>query len=461
MFVVADISGTRIAAACIVVLLYLATTAWFLWPARRRRLVPSATLEQRGSAPIIIAYASQTGFAAELAGRTAQSLKTSGTNVHIASLRELQPASLSEATQALFVVSTTGEGDAPDAAAGFVRDVMSTSATLATLRYAVLALGDREYRNFCAFGHRIDRWLRHQGAQPLFDVVEVDNGDEGALRHWQHQLSVIGNSPDLADWEPPRYERWRLTERKLLNPDSAGEPCFHIALRPQADSSATWSAGDIAEIDPRNSTWLSAAHPLPHREYSIASLPGDGEIHLLVRRMRRPDGAPGLGSGWLIGETEPGADIGVRIRVNSNFHVPDDDRPLILIGNGTGIAGLRALLRARIGARRHRNWLIFGERNAAHDFFYGDEIRRWHEQGGIERLDLVFSRDQQQRRYVQHRLSECVDEVRHWLDEGAAIFVCGSLAGMAPGVHAALIDAIGSDALEELVAAGRYRRDVY
>lgn len=455
----AGISDARLYAACVIVILYFTSCAYFLRPRRRPSL--SSSGNDRASPPTLIAFASQTGFAAELAHRTAQSLQASGAPVMLASLRDIDEQILRNTRHALFVVSTTGEGDAPDAAAGFIRQVLGTSVPLPDLSYGVLALGDREYVNYCAFGHRLDQWLRHQGAAALFDVIEVDDGDEGSLRHWQHQLSVLSNSPDLPDWEAPRYERWQLAVRTLMNPGSAGDACFHIELRPQAGASTSWQAGDIAEIDPRNSTWGTQLEPLPHREYSIASLPSDGAIHLLVRQMRRPDGHPGLGSGWLTEAAPLGDEIALRVRSNPNFHAPRDEVPLILIGNGTGIAGLRALLKARIAEGSFRNWLIFGERNAAHDRFYGDEIEQWRVTGRIARVDWVFSRDQPERRYVQHRLRECSDDLRCWVADGAAIYVCGSLQGMAPAVDAALSQALGAGLLEELLISGRYRRDVY
>ena len=457
--VFAGLSDARLYSACVVVALYLATCAYFLWPRRRPALVTTGGDSTTPST--LIAFASQTGFAAELANRTAQSLQAAGAPVMLASLQQVDDRILRQTKQALFVVSTTGEGDAPDPAARFVRGVLDSSVPLRDLSYGVLALGDREYNNYCAFGHRLDQWLRHQGATALFDVIEVDNGDEGALRHWQHQLSVLSNSPDLPDWEAPRYDRWQLTARRHVNPGSAGDACFHIELQPRTHPNATWQAGDIAEIDPRNSTWDHTFQPLPHREYSIASVPAEGAIHLLVRQMRRPDGEPGLGSGWLTAGAKVGDDIALRVRANSSFHAPQGDVPVILIGNGTGIAGLRAILKARIAEGRHRNWLIFGERNAAFDRFYGDELDEWRALGAMERIDWVFSRDQPDRRYVQQRVRECTDDLRRWVSDGAAIYICGSLQGMAPGVDAALSEVLGADTLEELAISGRYRRDVY
>ncbi|MGV2480126.1 UNVERIFIED_CONTAM: flavodoxin domain-containing protein, partial [Salmonella enterica subsp. enterica serovar Weltevreden] len=122
-------------------------------------------------------------------------------------------ALLAGAERILFVVATTGEGDPPDGAARFARDRLRGSLALPGLRYGVLALGDRDYDRFCAFGHALDAWLRRQGAQPLFDLVEVDNLDGGALRHWQHHLGLLSGVTDLPDWSLPRYERWSLVER--------------------------------------------------------------------------------------------------------------------------------------------------------------------------------------------------------------------------------------------------------
>jgi sulfite reductase (NADPH) flavoprotein alpha-component len=448
------LSSGRTIAAMAIVLAYLAFSAYFLRPLWRRR-----TAQPVAPASTLIAYATQTGYAQQVALQTVQSLQAAGRDVRMTSLAELQLDDLNSVERVLFVVSTTGEGDAPDPAAMFVRNVLARSATLPALQYGLLALGDREYDNFCAFGHQLDAWLRHQGARSLFDVIEVDNGDEGALRHWQHNLALAFNAPDLPDWEMPTYERWRLTRRELMNPGSAGDPCFFIELTPLDPTALQWNAGDIAEIDPFNSHASARRHP--HREYSIASIPSDGAIHLVVRQMRRPEGELGLGSGWLTQSAAVGDEIALRVRANPNFHLPTTAAPVILIGNGTGIAGLRALLKARIERGQRNNWLLFGERNSAHDAFFDAEIRSWQSEGWLEQVDRVYSRDQAQRRYVQNRLAECETELKDWLDRGASIYVCGSLAGMAPGVHAALATALGEDAVEALASAGRYRRDVY
>jgi sulfite reductase (NADPH) flavoprotein alpha-component len=203
------------------------------------------------------------------------------------------------------------------------------------------------------------------------------------------------------------------------------------------------------------------------REYSIASLPADGCVQLLVRQARRSDGTLGSASGWLLATARVGDVLDARLREHRGFRLGDNaSRPLILIGNGTGIAGLRALIKARAAQPASprsdaRCWLIFGERSAQHDAFYAADLDRWQRSGVLTHCDLVYSRDQPQRRYVQHRLAECRTELLKWIDAGAAIYVCGSLKGMASEVDAVLEQSLGRAQLDALTTAGRYRRDVY
>jgi sulfite reductase (NADPH) flavoprotein alpha-component len=197
------------------------------------------------------------------------------------------------------------------------------------------------------------------------------------------------------------------------------------------------------------------------REYSIASIPADGNLQLIIRQEIHPDASLGLGSGMLTEHALLGSSINLRLRRNSSFHLPSEPVPMILLGNGTGLAGLRSLLKARIAEGQTRNWLLFGERNVAHDFYCREELQGWLASGDLARLDLAFSRDQAEKIYVQDRLRESADQLRIWLAEGAAIYICGSLQGMAMGVEEVLIELLGVREVEQLVEQGRYRRDVY
>jgi len=432
-------------------------SAWVLaaaWPRRR-----NASQATHGRGGLLVVHASQTGFATELAERTATALREGGVSVDLRDIASLSLGDLASAQRALFIASTTGEGDAPDIATLFQRDVMRTSPDLHHLVYAVLALGDRDYDDFCGFGRELDHWLRTHGATPAFDRVDVDNGDDGALRHWQRQVAQLTGAGEQPEWSRPAYQPWRLQARQLLNPGSVGAPCFHVALVPDDPAHLRWDAGDVVEIGPRKAR--GDAVVLPHREYSIASIPADGSLHLVVRQQRGAEGALGTGSGWLTALAEEGDAIDLRVRRNPGFHAPGDDRPVLLVGNGTGIAGLRALLKARIAGGHRRNWLLFGERHEQVDRLHVDQLEQWRDSGELERLDLVWSRDARGPRYVQDRLRAAADAVRRYVAEGASIYVCGSLAGMAPGVDAALREILGEPMVDTLATTGRYRRDVY
>jgi len=403
----------------------------------------------------IVAHASQTGNAEQLAEQTAATLRLAGLPVQLTELSALTAKALQGAERILFLASTFGEGDAPDAAAVFADRVMSRKLPLERLHYAVLALGDSSYQQFCGFGRALDRWLQAQGACSLFPRIEVDQCAEGALADWRHQLSHLAGTSDAPDWSAPPFTPWRLAERRQINPGSAGAALYHIELEPMEDAAPEWRSGDLVQIAP-------PSDPQRAREYSIASVPSDGRVHLLVRLHQHEDGGMGAASGWLTQQVAVGAAIPLRLRVHKRFRLEENAaRPLILIGNGSGMAGLRGHLRARAQARLKRNWLLFGERQAAHDYLYRDELHAWQESGQLSQLDMVFSRDGGQHRYVQDRLLARAELCREWIAQDAAIYVCGSLEGMAAGVDAALAQILGREALDQLAAQGRYRRDVY
>ena len=406
-----------------------------------------------------VAYASQTGQAEELALQTAQALHTAGVPVRLAPLSQISLADLQQADRLLCIASTYGEGDPPDSAVPFARQVMADAGvTLSHLHVGLLALGDKTYAHFCGFGRQLDQWLMDRGAQALFERIDVDKSDPDALQRWRQHLAHLAGTSDLPDWEAPALQPWRLRARRHLNAGSAGEEVHHLELVPEAGGVLPdWQAGDLVQVEVPTA-------PGEPRDYSIASVPQDGAVHLLVRRTRRADGSPGLASGWLTQTVQTGDTVTLRVRPHGGFRIGDNaQRPLILVGNGTGLAGLRGHMRARMAAGKGQvpMWLLFGERNATCDAHYRDEIDTWQRDGWLRRVDWVFSRDQAERRYVQHALAEAAADLKDWVGQGAAVYVCGSLEGMAGEVNATLQQILGEETLQQLTADGRYRRDVY
>lgn len=218
--------------------------------------------------------------------------------------------------------------------------------------------------------------------------------------------------------------------------------------------------------------------PVRHRLYSISSSPKayPDAVHLtvgVVRYLVHDRFRKGVCSTYLSERLEEGDTVPVFIHRNPSFRLPaDGERPVIMIGPGTGIAPFRAFLQERraTGARG-RNWLFFGDQHAATDFLYRDELEEMRAAGILDRLSTAFSRDQEEKVYVQHRMLEHAGELYDWLEEGAHFYVCGDAARMAKDVDAALHRVVeiaggltaeaGVDYVRRLKREKRYVRDVY
>ncbi|WP_185057909.1 flavodoxin domain-containing protein, partial [Pseudomonas fluorescens] len=181
-------------------------TGWLLYLDRRRkqRQIKNARKELMQTASDVpawlIGFASQSGFAEQLAWQTASQLQAAGLPVKVQPLAAVSEQDLRESSNALFVVSTFGDGEAPDSARGFERKVLGRALSLSSLNYAVLGLGDRQYQHFCGFAKRLHSWLAEHGGTTLFAPVEVDSGDPYALRHWQQQLGQLTGQPPVDTW---------------------------------------------------------------------------------------------------------------------------------------------------------------------------------------------------------------------------------------------------------------------
>lgn len=442
--------NTPLLTVWILILAWLAL-AWItlVRPARQRRKALQANSIAASADDIAVIHASQGGTAAELAERTAQAL---GDRARVYALAELGPQDLARMSTALFIVSTYGEGDPPDSAQAFQRRALAWAADqqLQGLKFGLLALGDRSYQQFCGYGRQVEAWLRQHGAAPMFDSILVDRLNDKALQKWQSRLET---HLQAGSWQAVAPTAWRLVQRHWLNPGSQGAPCHELVLECQDAEAPPWQAGDIAQITIGNTG--------QQRDYSIASTPAEKQLRLLVRLQYRADDSPGLGSHWLSETLQIGDIVHLHIRRNAQFHRVDDDRPAIFIGNGTGLAGLRSLLQERHEHGHRENWLLFGERQRATDFHWQRVLEQWLGDNTLNRLDLAFSRDQAEKRYVHHALRDAMPYLKDWIARGAVLYVCGSREGMAQDVDQALQDILGPHGYQDLQARGGYRRDVY
>lgn len=231
-----------------------------------------------------------------------------------------------------------------------------------------------------------------------------------------------------------------------------------------------WNAG-AQEI-------VSLLRKMPPRLYSIASSLNahPEEVHLTIGAVRYSSHGrdrKGVCSVQCAERTKEGDTLPVFVQPNKHFHLPEShETDIIMVGPGTGIAPFRSFIEERaVNKASGRTWLFFGDQHAATDFLYKEELEQYQKDGVLTRLDTAFSRDSEQKVYVQHKMLENSKELYSWLENGACFYVCGDKEHMAKDVHNALIDVIekeGAMSREEaesfvnsLQKEGRYQRDVY
>ncbi|HEY8247647.1 MAG TPA: flavodoxin domain-containing protein [Hyphomicrobium sp.] len=540
---------------------------------------PAAPAKPRQALTVL--YASESGNAEALAMRTKKLAQKHGLDARIVDFADADMSVLSKAKNLMVFASTWGEGDPPSRAVDFYTALMGDGAPrIEGVRFAVLALGDTAYAQFCATGRAIDERLEALGGKRAFDRVDLDLDYSKQAAEWTEKAltelapaeaagtaTVVhvdfkggAHAPD--DDEPQFTAENPLTGEisTLVNLNGSGSTreTWHVEIAAEA-SGFSYLPGDAIGIVPENDpglalelaeavglgadgavvqklrerydvTTLSRAlvesyakltqrtdlahlaeqkafaefaedrqlidlferypekltadqllgllRPLPGRLYSVASSPKahPGEAHLLVGAVRWESHGKkrgGVASTYFADRRKVGDAVGVYVKPNRHFRLPEDgNRPIVMIGAGTGVAPYRAFIEDRVeDGAKGKSWLVFGERNFTNDFLYQLEWQEYLADGALSRLDVAFSRDQPEKIYVQQRLWEARADLNKWVEDGAHIYVCGDEKGMARDVDAMLgrilaeaargDDEAGRAKLKELAKAGRYQRDVY
>lgn len=423
----------------------------------------------------LVVYASQSGTAEKIARAKAMQQHNAESTV-VVSMASLSLSSLRNVSKAIFVVSTYGEGEPPDMGRKFNRAlqqaVHAKKALFSHLQFEVVGLGDRQYQAFCQFAVSLFDGIEQLGGNAAKPLTTLDAGRGEHLSFLGEQADKPHNSANCL----------RLSNRTLLNggEHSQAQPAQKLfalsftSTNIQGDNnkeakdkaSMKWKAGDVLDVLIDENLHAATEHQEVSgrkiRSYTIASVPEEGDVKLVVRQLMKDDGTLGLGSGLLTHHLQSQQSITGFIRSHANADITDTQAPLLLIGAGSGVAGLRAQLAKRALLKDAGPvWILFGERNPELDDILDTTLSPFHLSSCLIHKHTVFSQGKQNKGYVQHLLQQHGNEIRRFLGHSGHVYVCGRYEGMGKGVDDALRNVLGDAAYQALQEAQRYHRDLY
>lgn len=436
--------------------------------------------EINNSAPknLTIIYVSETGNSKFLANEIAKKLKEQNFVVKLKASEQYRFADFAKEQNLLLISSTHGDGEIPAAGKKFYEFLEQNKPDLNALKFFVIALGDRNYPLFCKAGKDFENLLSSLKAQKIAPSIELDLNFESQISQIYQQVSAAFGEVKTTNYAPKiiaNKSEFIGTVLANINLNDAGSSKQTHHLEIAVDDEIKYESGDAIGIVLKPDDAALAEKTAP-RFYSIASSVNahGNEVHLTVALLRyinqEGKSAEGLVSGYL-SRLKVGDKIKFYISANRNFRLPQDDKNIIMIAAGTGIAPFRSFLSERnFRNASGKNWLFFGERNFRSDFLYQTELQDYVA-AGMLRLDVAFSRDQEEKIYVQNRLLEKAIEIFEWLENGAYFYVCGDKQNMAKGVENALLEIVkaqgkktqeqAQEFLSNLISEGRYLKDVY
>ncbi|AUZ27851.1 sulfite reductase [NADPH] flavoprotein alpha-component [Bacillus subtilis] len=261
--------------------------------------------------------------------------------------------------------------------------------------------------------------------------------------------------------------------RELLAPGNEGNVKAYIEGRDLLDLIRDYGPFSVSAQE-----FVSILRKMPARLYSIASSlsANPDEVHLTIGAVRYDAHGrerKGVCSILCAERLQPGDTLPVYVQHNQNFKLPKDpETPIIMVGPGTGVAPFRSFMQEREEAGAEgKAWMFFGDQHFVTDFLYQTEWQNWIKDGVLTKMDVAFSRDTEEKVYVQHRMLEQSADLFEWLQEGAAVYICGDEKHMAHDVHNTLLEIIEKEGnmsreeaeayLADMQQQKRYQRDVY
>jgi sulfite reductase (NADPH) flavoprotein alpha-component len=317
----------------------------------------------------------------------------------------------------------------------------------------VLGFGDASFAHFCGYAADVDTALQAKGLHGLLPLYGVDRQSAGHFAAWGSLLGEQLGMPLTLSHVPvlPPTRKLVLAERSVYGMEVQAPVAVLRFVAPKAN--VGWFGGRLPRFEVGDLVGIVPPGSDVPRYYSLASASQDGVLEICVRKQ-----SGGLCSEFLHA-LSPGDAIEGFIRTNPDFRPDRGHRPLILIGAGAGVAPLAGFVRHN--RNRRPVHLFFGARDPASDFLYRDDLQTALGDGRLASLNTSFSRIMGGG-YVQARLLEEAETLRHLVQQGAQIMVCGGRE-MAGGVREA-IDAclaplgLSTDGLKQ---KGLYLEDAY
>ena len=432
---------------------------------------------------LTVLYITETGNSKFLASEISKKLKGEGFNAKLKSVEQYRLTDFIKEKNLLLIASTHGDGEVPQSGKKFFDYIMENQLDLKALNYFVIALGDTNYPLFCQSGKDIDARLEKLSAKRLAPRIDLDLDFENSINQVYNQVLQAfaeGGAVEVAAVKAVKSGQnqfiGEIVANINLNDIVSTKATHHIEIVTEEGDELNYEPGDSIGILIDNEEFKIEGKITP-RLYSIASSVNErpNEVHITVALLRYIDKdgkeVEGLFSGYL-SRIKVGEKIKFYVSKNRQFKLPADDRDIIMVGPGTGVAPFRAFLEERnYRGASGKNWLFFGERNFQSDFLYQIEWQAHLESGLLSNLDVAFSRDQKEKIYVQDRIKQNAKEVYQWLENGAYFYICGDKNNMARDVENSLLEVIISESarnkeqaqeyLSALTEQGRYLKDVY
>lgn len=432
----------------------MGATGVLVWLAGRRGRPRIRGNQPAGRAETILLVGSEGGSTWGFAATLQAALAQAGQSVHVGPMSAFAPKRYTAARRIILLAATYGDGAAPATAKGFL-DRLGAMERAPDIPLAVLGFGDRSFPAYCAFARAVAAAAKAKGCPELLPLDTIDRQSPQDFARWGRALgAAMGLDLELSHRPVlPKSETLTLVSRRDYGAEvQAPTAILRFALprstpwqRLRGAGFARFQAGDLIGILPEGSV-------VP-RFYSLASGRRDGFVEIVVKK--HPGG---LCSGQLTA-LEPGDTVTAFLRPNPGFRPGRGRAPLILIGAGTGIGPLAGFVRGN--GRSRPIHLFFGMRHKGSDFFYGEDLATWQDEGRLTRLVTAVSRGAHPH-YVQDALRGEAAQVADLVRNGARVMVCGGR-DMAAGVADALAEILAPAGLTPAVlkAEGRYVEDVY